>query len=131
MIREPEDTNHSMLSSLSHKIGCLWNGRLFIVYLNSAYSQSNSIHDAWLKVWRNENDYVQAHGEFGSELTSAFGLDRTFMSVTTDPTVAQKFAGENGRVFEACIPISQLISQTLSGAGENEYLIQFGSGGFK
>ena len=53
------------------------------------------------------------------------------MSVTTDPNVARKFAGVNGRVFEAYIPKSRLIKQTLSGAGESEYLIRFGSGGFR
>ena len=99
--------------------------------LNDAYAQSSSIHDSWLKIWGNENDYVQAHGAFGTELSAAFGLKRTFMSVTTDSNVAQRFAGVNGRVYEAYIPKSQLIEQTLSGAGEGEYLIRFGFGGFK
>ena len=99
--------------------------------LKGAYVQSNSIHNSWLKIWGNENDFVQAHAAFGAELSEAFGLDRTFMSVTTDLSVARKFAGEGGRVFEAYIPKSQLIKQTLSGAGESEYLIRFGSGGFK
>jgi len=53
------------------------------------------------------------------------------MSVTTDANVARRFASVNGRVYEAYIPKSQLIEQTLSGAGESEYLIRFGSGGFK
>lgn len=99
--------------------------------LNDAYAQSSSIHDSWLRIWGNENDYVQAHGAFGTELSATFGLKRTFMSVTTDSNVAQRFAGINGRVYEAYIPKSQLIEQTLSGAGEGEYLIRFGFGGFK
>ncbi len=33
--------------------------------------------------------------------------------------------------FEAYIPKYQLIEQTLEGAGESEYLIKFGAGGFK
>ena len=99
--------------------------------LETAYTQSGAIHDSWLKIWGNETDYVQAHGEFGTELSEAFGLRRTFMSVTTDPDVARRFAGNTGRVFEAYIPKSQLIKQTLSGAGESEYLIRFGSGGFQ
>lgn len=53
------------------------------------------------------------------------------MSVTTDPDIARIFAGIDGKVFEAYIPKSKLIKQTLSGAGEKEYLIRFGSGGFK
>ena len=60
-----------------------------------------------------------------------FGLPRTFMSVSTDPIVARMFAGESGRLFEAWIPKSQLIKQTFSGAGESEYLIRLGAGGFK
>ena len=99
--------------------------------LDAAYVQSNLVHARWLDVWGNENDYVQAHGAFGTELSQAFGLDRTFMSVTTDPSVAHRFAGKNGRVFDAYIPKSQLIEQTLRGAGESEYLIKFGTGGFK
>lgn len=83
------------------------------------------------KIWGNENDYVQAHSAFGTELPQAFNMDRTFMSVTTDPDVARRYAGENGRVFETYIPKSQLIEQTLSGAGESEYLITFDAGGLK
>ena len=99
--------------------------------LDAAYAQSSAIHDNWLNIWGNQNDYVQAHGAFGTELSQAFGLDRTFMSVTTEPDVARRFAGVNGQVFEAYIPKSQLIEQTLGGAGESEYLIKFGAGGFK
>ena len=99
--------------------------------LEAAYVQSGAIHDSWLRIWGNENDFVQAHGAFGTELSQAFGLDRTFMSVTTDPDVARRFARTGGRVFEAYIPKSQLIKQTLSGAGESEYLIRFGLGGFE
>lgn len=99
--------------------------------LEMAYMQSGAIHDSWLDIWGNEMDYVQAHGAFGTEMSEAFDLRRTLMSVTTDPDVARRFAGTNGRVFEAYIPRSQLIEQTLGGAGESEYLIRFGSGGFQ
>ncbi len=99
--------------------------------IDATYAQSSAIHKNWLKIWGNEMDYVQAHGAFGSELSRAFELDRTFLSVTTDPDVARRFAGVNGRIFEAYIPKSQLIKQTLSGARESEYLIRFGAGGFQ
>ena len=99
--------------------------------IENAYSQSSVIHEKWIDIWGNENDFVQAHAAFGTELEREFGLSRTFMSVTTDPNVAQMFAGEGGRVFEAWIPKSQLIKQTLSGAGESEFLIRLGAGGFK
>ncbi len=99
--------------------------------LELAYMQSGAIHNSWLDIWGSEMNYVQAHGAFGTEMSEAFELRRTLMSVTTDPDVARRFAGTNGRVFEAYIPRSQLIEQTLGGAGESEYLIRFGSGGFK
>lgn|GEM_PF-5499712 len=99
--------------------------------LEEAYKATEPIHNDWLKIWGDENTYVQAHGEFGIELPKDFGLDRTMMSVTTDPSVAQRFAGEYGKVYEAQIPSSQLIPQTLEGAGESEYLIKCGTGGFK
>ncbi len=70
------------------------------------YLQSGVVHDSWLKIWGNEMDYVQAHGAFGTELSQAFGLDRTLMSVTTDPDVVRRFVGDKGRVFEAYIPRS-------------------------
>ena len=59
--------------------------------LKVAYAQSNNTHNNWLKIWGNENDYVQAHAAFGTELPDAFGLQRTFMSVTTDLNVARNF----------------------------------------
>jgi hypothetical protein len=51
------------------------------------------------------------------------------MSVTTDVSVANYFAN-GGRVYEARIPKSQLIPQTLSGSTESEFLNKFGMGGF-
>ena len=77
--------------------------------LSTAYQQTGAVHNSWLKVWGNEVDYVQAHGAFGTELSQAFSLDRTLMSVTTDPNVARRFAGNKGRVFEAYVPKSQFL----------------------
>ena len=99
--------------------------------LDKAYKATEPIHKDWLKIWGDENTYVQAHGEFGTELPQAFGLDRTMMSVTTDPSVAKRFAGKDGIVYKSLVPKSQLIPQTIEGAGESEYLIKYGFGGFK
>lgn len=99
--------------------------------LNAAYKASEATHNEWLKIWGSESNYVQAHGAFGTELPQAFGLDRTMMSVTSDKAIAQKFAGQYGKVYEALIPKSHLIPQTLEGAGESEFLIKFGTGGFQ
>lgn len=99
--------------------------------LDAAYKASEATHNEWLKIWGSESNYVQAHGAFGTELPQAFGLDRTMMSVTTDKAVAQNFAGQYGKVYEALISKSHLIPQTLEGAGESEFLIKFGIGGFQ
>lgn len=91
---------------------------------------SQSINDEWLKIWYNNmDDYVQAHGAFGTDLPRAFRMDRTLMSVTTDESIARYFAN-GGRVYEAKIPKSKLIPQTLPGSTESEFLIKFGMGGF-
>lgn len=37
-------------------------------------------------------DYVQTHGAFRTELSQAFGLEKTRMFVTTDIDVAHRFA---------------------------------------
>ena len=99
--------------------------------IEEAYKATKPIHDEWIQIWGDENTYVQAHGEFGIELPREFGLDRTMMSVTTDPSIAQSFAGEYGTVYEGQIPSSQLIPQTLKGSGESEYLIKYGAKGFQ
>ena len=119
-----DETGHLMSDATRHAYR--ETGNLEFAYYNSA-----SIHNQWIKIWGSENYYVQAHGEFGIELTEAFGIDRTLISVTTDINVAQRFAGQGGHIFEAFIPRSQLIKQTLNGAGESEFLIKLGSGEFK
>lgn len=130
-------TDSSLEISVHQETGHLLSEATRVLYretgnLEMAYMQSGAIHDSWLDIWwGSENYFAQAHGEFGLELPQDFGLNRTLMSVTTDPDVARYFAGPNGRVFEADIPRSQLIEQTLDGAGESEYLIRFGSGGFQ
>ena len=99
--------------------------------LESAYSMAESTHAKWLGIWGSEGSFVEAYGAFGSELSQAFDLDRTLVSVTTDPSVAAHFAGPFGRVFSAIVPRNALIRQTLSGSGESEFLLRFGSGGFQ
>jgi filamentous hemagglutinin len=94
--------------------------------LSKAYSSSKSTHDEWIDIWGNEADFVQAHGAFGTELPQAFNLDRTFISVTTDPDVAKYFS-QGGTVYSGQVPKSQLIQQTLDGAGESEWLLRNGS----
>lgn len=98
--------------------------------LDAAYETAKLTHKSWLEIWGSETEYVQAHGGFGFELSREFQLDRTLISVSTDRTIAERFAGQYGTVYEAFLPKSTLIPQTLIGAGESEFLIKYGSGGF-
>ena len=99
--------------------------------LESAYAFAESTHARWLEIWGSEGTFVEAHGAFGTELSQAFRLDRTLVSVTTDPSVAARFAADTGTVFSAVVQRSALIRQTLLGSGESEFLLRFGSGGFQ
>ncbi len=94
--------------------------------LNSAYKSSQSTHDEWIDIWDTEADFIQAHGEFGDELKQAFGLDKSFLSVTTDLDVARYFSN-GGSLYKAEIPKSQLIQQTLETSTESEWLLKNGS----
>lgn len=95
--------------------------------IDQAYATSQKTHEEWIEIWGDEDTYVQAHGEFGTELSREFGMDRSMVSVTTDRTIAEDFAGEFGTVFELKIPESQLIPQSLKEAGESEFLIVNGT----
>lgn len=97
--------------------------------IDQAYATSQKTHEEWVEIWGDEDTYVQAHGEFGTELSREFGMERSMVSVTTDRSTAEKFAGEFGTVYELQVPESQLIPQTLKGAGESEFLIVNGTGG--
>lgn len=94
--------------------------------LDSAYSSSSATHQSWIDIWGSEDQYVQAHGAFGTELSPSFGLDKTLISVTTDPAQAAYF-GQGGTVYSGYVPRSSLIQQTLPGAGESEFLLRNGT----
>lgn len=89
--------------------------------LAAARAASESAHAAGIESWGSLDNYVKAHGEFGTEL-SEIG-PRSMISVTTDPAVAKYFAGPGGRVFSAVVDPSILIPQTIEGATESEFLI--------
>ncbi|HSP77746.1 MAG TPA: hypothetical protein VLQ93_04420, partial [Myxococcaceae bacterium] len=97
----------------------------------AAYQSSERLHGEWVFLWGGERHYAEAHGAFGQELPQAFGMDRTLISVTTDPTVARRFAGVGGKIFVGRIPRAQLIPQTLSGSTESEYLLRHGTNAFE
>ena len=94
--------------------------------LDDAYASSAATHQNWVDIWGGENNYAQAHGAFGTELSPSFGLDRTWVSVTTDPDIAASFAN-GGTVYSGQVPLSSLVPQTLDGAGESEYLLRNGT----
>jgi RHS repeat-associated protein len=88
--------------------------------LRAAMSASEEAHLAQLSEWGSLNDYVQAHGAFGQEI-SEFG-PRSMISFSRDPNIAAYFA-HGGNVFSVTVPAGSAIGQTLPGAGEGEWLI--------
>lgn len=98
--------------------------------LNKAYEATAKDHEQWIDIWGDEGTYAEAHGEFGTELASEFGVDKTFISVTTDPEAAEYFA-RSGTVYSGRVPKSELVEQTLDGAGESEWLIRSGTDALK
>ncbi len=91
--------------------------------LQAAQAAAEAAHANQLEVWGSSNDYAQAHSAFGSEI-SIFG-PRSMISFTTDQSVAEYYAGREGTVYSTTVPASNLISQTLPGAGESEVLVLF------
>lgn len=98
--------------------------------LGKAYTKAQGTHNEWVNCWGDENTFAQAHGEFGHSLVGEFGLPRTLMSTTTDLDTAKTYAAGGGRIYDAWIPRSQLIPQTLSNSNESEQLLRLGSDKF-
>ncbi|MCL1790400.1 MAG: hypothetical protein FWG40_03425, partial [Peptococcaceae bacterium] len=95
--------------------------------IDLSYAASRSTHNKWIRVMGNETKYVQEHARLGGELSARYGMDRTLISVTTDPKIARQFAGEGGTIYSGLVPRSQLIPQTLPGATESEMLLRYGT----
>lgn len=87
----------------------------------AARAASESAHAAGIEEWGSLDNNVQAHGEFGTQL-SEIG-PRSMISVRTDLARAKFFAGPGGKVFSAVVAPSILIPQTIEGATESEFLI--------
>jgi RHS repeat-associated protein len=92
--------------------------------IQDAIEHAKSVHQEWLKIWDNENDFAQIHGLYGGELARDFNLERTLISVTSKPNVVDTFGST---IFQGSVPKSILIPQTIPGAGESEYLIRYGT----
>ena len=122
-IMQIEETNMIMSDSMRNSYyenGC---------DVDAAYHQASSTHQKWIEIWGNESDYAYAHGEWGGELPREFGMDRTFVSATTDPKVAEYFAtyeNPNGQVYTIRVPRSSVIFQPNPSSGESEVLIRIG-----
>ncbi|MCX5125514.1 polymorphic toxin-type HINT domain-containing protein [Streptomyces sp. NBC_00347] len=86
--------------------------------MDEAMRASQQAHGDALAAWGSLDDYVQAHGSFGTEMAQIG--PRSMMSFTTDINVARGFGGT---IYAARIPRSQMILQTLPGAGEAEVLV--------
>jgi filamentous hemagglutinin len=94
--------------------------------VTGSFAASNATHQQWINIWGSEEQFAQAHAALGTELKPAFGLDKTFISVTTDPAQAAYFAN-GGTVYSGHVPRSLLIEKTLPGAGESELLLRNGT----
>ena len=91
--------------------------------LQAAQAAAEVAHANQLEEWGSLNNYIQAHGEWGSEI-NMFG-PRSMISFTTDPDIAANYAGKDGVIFSTTVPLSSVIVQTLPGAGEAEVLVLF------
>ena len=89
--------------------------------LDVAHAYSASAHDHAIRVWGSQDDYVQAHSAFSTDITAVSG-DRSMISVTTDPDVAARFGGKDAVTFRAEVPRDSLIPQTLPTSNESELL---------
>jgi len=99
--------------------------------VEGAYSRAEAAHQQWIDVLGGEARYVEAHSSQGLELSGNHGgLDRTFISVTDSLSEATRFAN-GGRLYGGLVRESTLLRQTLGTAGENEYLIRFGTNQLK
>jgi filamentous hemagglutinin len=92
--------------------------------IKDALQYSQAEHQKWLNIFENENEFVQMHSKLGSELPKKYGIERTFISTSSDRNVVDIF-GES--IFQGDVPEDLVLPQTLPGAGESEYLIRHGS----
>ncbi|WP_206207917.1 RHS repeat-associated core domain-containing protein [Ahniella affigens] len=90
--------------------------------IDDAYATAQALHQQWIEAMGSDRAYIEAHSSKGTELQREYGIPRTLMSVTTDPQVAATYA-KDGNVFGGLVPRSELLKQTLEGAGESEYVI--------
>jgi hypothetical protein len=77
------------------------------------------------------DELIRLQGKLGTELEKKLGVERSLISVTTDPAVARRFAGSGGVVFGARVPRSELIKQTLETSTESELFLKSVGFGFQ
>ncbi|MFC5663113.1 RHS repeat-associated core domain-containing protein [Kitasatospora misakiensis] len=116
-------TDHGLENAIADESGHLMSDAARSTYagtgsMEAAMKASEHAHSNALSAWGSADTYAQAHGAFGTEI-SQIG-PRSMMSFTTDIKVARSFGGT---VYSATVPRSQVIMQTLPGAGEAEVLI--------
>lgn len=86
--------------------------------LSIANEASQAAHAQQITSWGSLDNYVQAHGAFGQEVSEI--APRSLISFTTDPNAASRFGNT---IFSFRVPRSMLTPQTLEGAAESEVLI--------
>jgi RHS repeat-associated protein len=118
-----KDSGGAILSDSGREayMGTRLNGGTVDESLAAARQASEKADAAQLATWGSREDYVQAHGEFGQEITQ-FG-PRSMVSFTTDPAVTSTF-GQN--VLSAKVPQSSVIPQTIPNSTESEVMVVHG-----
>ncbi|MEU8185564.1 DUF6531 domain-containing protein, partial [Micromonospora sp. NPDC049047] len=90
--------------------------------VDDAARASQDAHQAGVRAWGSEQNYAQAHAEFGTEMAEIG--ERSMISFTSDVNTAKTFAGPNGQIYQATVNPSEVIFQSLPGAGESEILVR-------
>ncbi|KUL25127.1 RHS repeat-associated core domain-containing protein [Actinoplanes awajinensis] len=120
-------TRHVLENDIAEETGMVMSDAARRAYaetgsLDEAMAASQRAHDRGVAEWGSEDYYAQAHGAFGTEIEQVSG-QRSLISFTTDPKVAEDFA-KGGTVWTTNVSPDQVIPQTLPGAGESEVLIR-------
>ncbi|HEX6100516.1 MAG TPA: SpvB/TcaC N-terminal domain-containing protein [Thermoanaerobaculia bacterium] len=89
----------------------LWEGRV----------ASEAAHQQQLRAWGSLEDYVRAHGEFGTELREIG--QRSLISFTESEAVARSTFAQGGAVIETNVLKAVAVPQLIEGATEAEFLI--------
>lgn len=100
-----------------------FNGASFDNAWRAGVNDSSVALASAFSTWGDVGSYCLAHSEFGTELTRTFG-PRPAISWTTDLATAERFAGGDGYVLTAKVPLTSILSAGTN--AESEVLVANG-----